>query len=117
MNVVDGLDEVSARFLTQCVDVLKMKNRDYTGGSTDRLSGLKDIATETGVSVRQVLWIYVRKHLDALKRYCRDGKLDSEGITTRLIDIVNYMVLIQHAEVQRQEEGPVPVSSTDCGHG
>ncbi len=100
----EKLDPVSRAFLNNCISILTRKNRDYTQGNSDRLVALKKVATEAGVTVQKVIWIFMRKHLDAIQRYCSDGELDSEGLTSRLTDIVNYMVLMHHADVQHRDE-------------
>lgn len=46
------------------------------------------------VDVPQVLWVHVRKHLSAIANYMQGTKLNSEDIRSRLMDVANYMALI-----------------------
>lgn len=45
------------------------KGREYTKG--DRLDNFKRLSLELGISPKQVLWVYLKKHLDSIANYIR----------------------------------------------
>lgn len=49
---------------------------------------------ETGVEPEQLLWIMMQKHLTALRTYAQTGKLTSEPLVNRTIDVINYAAFI-----------------------
>jgi hypothetical protein len=82
--------------LRDCVVVLDAKGQDYTVGQndTDRLYNFREGARAAGISPTQVWWVYFWKHLTAVQRYVKEGKVDSEGIKGRILDCVNYLILL-----------------------
>lgn len=89
------------------------KGRDYST-SQDVLDNFKRLAAETGVSKEIVLWVYLKKHLDALATYVRTGKVSSEGILGRIEDSRLYLalLLVMHTENTAHEE-EVPKASKE----
>ncbi len=84
-------DEISAA----CKELLSKKGDDYSGRE-DRLLNFKRLGNELNLPPRQVLWVYLRKHLDAITSYVRDGKLEScESLRSRVTDAINYLVLLE----------------------
>ena len=75
------------------------KAREYTRG--DRLDNFKRLAQELGVSPKQVLWIYLKKHLDSISNYIKiDAKSGaapvlSEPIEGRIKDARVYLSLLR----------------------
>jgi hypothetical protein len=42
-----------------------------------------------------IIWqVYVEKHLSAIRTFCKDGKVSSEGIEDRVIDAIMYLILL-----------------------
>jgi hypothetical protein len=68
------------------------KGKEYTQG--DRLDNFKRLAQETGITPEQVLWIYLKKHLDSIAYYVRHGKLESESLESRILDARVYLSLL-----------------------
>ena len=91
-------DEEMAVFddiVAECRNLLTKKGDDYSGRE-DRLANFKRLAKELGLTPQQVLWVYLRKHLDAITSYVKDGKFEScEGLRSRVVDAVNYLVLME----------------------
>ena len=73
--------------------VLKSKGADYAVDS-DRVSNFKKSAENLGLSPFQVWGVYKNKHTDAINRFCRDGHLESEPLEMRIIDEINYDILL-----------------------
>ena len=60
-------------------------------------------AAEDNTRPQQVLWTYVRKHLTAIRGWMKTGALRSEEITSRLMDVANYMALIDFVTANYDE--------------
>jgi len=79
--------------IAKSVDLLKAKNKDYSTDG-DPLAGFKKIANDIGISPFQVWAIFASKHWNALTNFAKDGKVESEPIEGRIIDMINYSVLL-----------------------
>ena len=66
------------------------KAQAYTRGSGDRLNNFKTLANRYGISARDVLAVYMGKHIMALEHWLATGEESSEGIESTLDDIQNY---------------------------
>lgn len=75
--------------------VMKPKGVDYQTGDGDRLGNFKATALRLGLDPLQVWAVYFSKHLDALFSFVREQKLESEPITGRIDDCVNYLELLE----------------------
>lgn len=51
-------------------------------------------AAELGVDVPHILWVHCRKHMSAIAQWMATGHLKSEDMRSRLLDVANYMALI-----------------------
>jgi hypothetical protein len=85
--------------LMECFEVLRVKGNDYTLGQAelDRLHNFRTAAEFAGITLEQAWLIYAYKHFSAVARYCKDGKVDSEGIKGRIVDLINYCLLLAKA--------------------
>lgn len=101
--------EEFARFFealtTEAYDVCFSKMKDYAD-EADAHHNFRRQAEELGCEPRQVLGVYFNKHLFAFRRWVRDGRVDSEGLRSRVIDLVNYLVL---AAAMEEETAPETV--------
>lgn len=82
-----------------CVAILHSKGRDYNPDN-ESLKGVRDVAREAGITPQQVLWVYLRKHISAVHQYTKTGNVSSEGIVSRLMDVINYAALMYVLFVQ-----------------
>ena len=77
------------------------KAREYTQG--DRLDNFKRLAKELGLTSKQILWVYLKKHLDSIANYiridadCKEGEAPalSEPIEGRIMDARVYLSLLR----------------------
>lgn len=95
-------DEDFAALLAQCGSILGSKGRDYTAGSANKLANFDDAAAFLGLEPRQVLGVYLYKHMASVLAYCQHGTLESEPIASRLADVINYCLLL-HKMSKRDE--------------
>ncbi len=75
------------------------KGKEYTQG--DRLDNFKRLAVELNISPKQVLWVYLKKHLDSIANFIKmDAKsasmpILSEPIEGRIKDARVYLSLLR----------------------
>ncbi len=79
--------------LRACDKVLGVKGHDYTQGG-DRLKNFDRNAERLGLPSRTVLAIYMLKHFDAIETYLKAGEVKSEPIEGRIVDAINYLLLL-----------------------
>lgn len=94
-----------------CDRILTVKGADYTQGESklsDDFGRLKNFyrnGSRLGLSARQVLGVYLNKHLDAIETYLRDGQVESEAIDGRICDAINYLLLLaKMVRVERRDD-------------
>lgn len=65
------------------------KGRDYAGDE-DALSNFKEEARALLLTPEQIWHVYHAKHYSAVTAYCREGKVESEPIEGRILDMILY---------------------------
>jgi hypothetical protein len=84
-----------AKLVEQERDLLNRKGAEYASDD-DALDNFKRGAREIGIDPKQILWIYMSKHLSSIKSFIRKGKvLSDEPIAGRIADARNYLFLLQ----------------------
>lgn len=85
-------ESFASKFVKGMENLLVAKGGDYST-DTDRLSNFKEQAKLLGVPARVIWAVYCHKHIDAVDRWVREGKLTSETIRSRFLDLANYALL------------------------
>jgi len=86
--------------------IMGTKGMEYTQGDleTDRLANFYRIADELKIDPKIVLWVYLKKHLDSIACFIKQGKeYSEEKIEGRIHDARNYLVLLNG--IIRQQKG------------
>jgi hypothetical protein len=96
----DDFDDV----LRRCIDIMSTKGVDYKGGSEDRLNNFRQAAIDLGITMREVAYIYMWKHLAAIKSYCRTGEVKAEGLREHICDTINYLLILD--KIEKDQKGP-----------
>lgn len=104
MTVKDQFAHVQ-EFFAQGLAIIAQKGQDYAPENIAMIDVFY-AAAEMGLRPQQVLWVYVRKHLTALRAWLAHGAV-SEGTRSRLLDVANYMAMIDfvnthHAEIAKR---------------
>src|SRR5574342_643415 len=73
--------------------VYSRKNHDYTMADPDPFHNFKATAELAGTNSMQAWFTHFYKHFAAVATLCKTGKVESEGIEGRFIDIINYAIL------------------------
>lgn len=114
MDHVD-LKSLIERANTRRYDLIVAKGNDYSAGSKDALIEFKIAAEEAGVEPVQSCHILLTKQLRAIARYVREGRIDTEGIESRLDDARNYLDILEALIVEAETSPLPPVSPPDSG--
>lgn len=80
------------------VELWRGKNKDYAdhegNGGGNTFTNFDTIAEELGMTPDQVVWVYLRKQLQALLRYVNHGALETEPLMNRIIDARNFLAIL-----------------------
>lgn len=84
-------------------DLLTKKGAEYAS-DTDALANFKKRAEDIGIDPKQILWIFLSKHLDSIKSFVKKGhELSDEPIAGRIQDSRNYLFLLHCLIVEAAE--------------
>lgn len=89
--------------LDRCNKLLKVKGHDYTAGSPDRLANFRSASGILGQTQETVLGVYLWKHLSAIFTYLQKGQLESEPIEERIVDSINYLLLLGKMVAEKKQ--------------
>jgi len=107
----EDFDKWQAELWAECVKMRDTKGREYSH-EKDRFANFNRLANELGISNVTVGWVYLKKHLDSIASYVKDGKTHSvEPIRGRIIDAIVYLTLIGgmiEEEIGREKLENVP---------
>ena len=85
--------------------LMNTKGVEYTEGIDSRFRNFEVIADEMGITSQQVLWVYVRKHLQAIVYYLKQGhEASDEKIISRIQDVRNYLLLLSAMIIEHQTQ-------------
>jgi hypothetical protein len=89
-------NEHFAKTVMACWKIYDHKGADYTRGKgdLDRTDNFKMAAENNGVTPFQAWGVYFYKHVSAVWRFLKDGKVESEPIEGRIHDVINYSILL-----------------------
>jgi len=90
--------------------LLQRKGADYSPGD-DTLACFKRTGQKYDISPMLVAAIYMEKHLDAIRTYIKEGRLNVEDLFEHTVDARNYLNLIYAID----QEGSEGEDSTDRG--
>jgi len=79
-------------FINEQKELMDIKGSDYSGDK-DALSNFKRIAKNIGDDPLKVWYVYASKHWDSITTFVRAGRVNSEHIRGRFLDMANYLLL------------------------
>lgn len=94
------------RFFADVGDEIERKNADYAGESPSAFAAFDEAASVLGLTREQVWAVFYMKHVQALVRFIKQGKLDSEDITSRLTDLAAYPAIFA-AMLEDEKKSPI----------
>jgi len=95
--------ELMQKTFSSAEEIAKAKGADYTKGSEDALSNFKEGGKALNIPPEKVCWVFMNKHYQAITNYVKtEGQSESEPISERIKDMINYLVLLQGIIVDKQ---------------
>lgn len=88
-------------FLGDCWKVLGDKSLDYAPEDIVLLDVVRS-AAYSGIRPAAAMYLHLEKHVTAVRRYCATGKVTSEPIHGRFVDLINHASLI-HFFIENEE--------------
>jgi len=84
------------RFLTETLQLSDSKRIEYTEGNhkLNVLWNFENIGKTLGLTPMKVLSVYLQKHISSLFNYLKTEKEYAESIEGRIMDIINYLLLL-----------------------
>ena len=98
----------------KCMEIMKSKGTAYSG-LDDKLGNFKRVAKNLAMTPEQVWYVYFAKHVDALSAFLRGEYLDSEPIQGRIMDLINYLFLLNAILIEQGDEGEAVPNTEDSG--
>lgn len=96
--------ELMEQIFADCVKISKAKGADYTKASQDALANFKTAGNDVGVDAQRIAWIFMNKHYSAITNYVKsNGQSESEPISERVKDMINYLVLFYALIVEEKQ--------------
>lgn len=96
-----------------CKDILLSKGKAYSG-EDDVLSNFKLNAERLNLTKYQVWAIYFNKHIDSILNAIKVSPAspvdESEGLSGRITDVINYAVILQALLIE-----DIPSNTPKCG--
>lgn len=77
------------------------KALEYTNGK-DRFFNLKELGAELDIDPKKVLWLFLKKHLDGIKRFIVTGEQPSESVQERIKDARVFLSLLRGMVEEKQ---------------
>ena len=94
------------QFLTETLKLSDAKRIEYTEGNheTNVLWNFEHIGKTLGLTSMKVLSVYLQKHISSLFNYLKTEKEYAESIEGRIMDIINYLLLLLCMIRKKREE-------------
>jgi hypothetical protein len=88
--------------------IMDVKAIEYTQGKaeSDKLANFYGIGKDLAMDPKMVLWVYMKKHLDSILCFIKNGKeFSEEKIEGRIHDARNYLAILNAIiQTQRKEK-------------
>lgn len=87
-------EKVNEELLIKAKELRLKKGRDYQRATQDILYNFKSSADKLNITPLQSFGVLYNKQIEAVFAYLSTGELESEDIESRLLDIINYTLLL-----------------------
>lgn len=111
----EEFEEVLRETFENVADLVNIKGDEYAS-TVNRFANFERLAVELNQPPETILWIYVSKHWDALRRYVKDLAIDapiralSDPTESRIDDVIVYLIFLKAMkrarEAQRGDPNP-----------
>lgn len=100
-------------FHYQCLPLLQDKGLDYSAGlkTPSMNANFSEAAESLGIDGvdKYVIWsVYFAKHLTALIKWIKTREVASEPLSSRIADMVNYLLILYSMTIEDELAKPQP---------
>jgi hypothetical protein len=86
-------EDIFQQFLEEEKELRVRKGHDYSGHENVNRN-FEEAAQRLNLTPKQVIGVYLDKHLNAIHTYIREGDVKSEPIKSRIQDARNYLLML-----------------------
>jgi hypothetical protein len=111
----DAIAEIMNYVINECRALRAAGQKEYAHNTDNGLRNFEALADELKIDRKQVLWIFLKKHLDGILAYINGHKSQREDVRGRINDAIVYLILLR-AMIEDSEtvrDGLVCVSSSN----
>jgi hypothetical protein len=94
---------VTETTIPRCLKIMKSKGDVYSG-DVDKLKNFKDVAKDAGITILQAWIVFFNKHYRSILAWCGGDYRDSEPISGRIDDAINYLLLLVGILMEKEEK-------------
>ncbi len=121
MNIKEFFDGPYKMLAARADHIMCVKMADY-GGEKQFSANFRRAAEGMGLTTLQVWGVFADKHWGAVTRFVRHGAVESESITDRIADLINYLhllygIIVEDGLAEAETEGraaPAPHDAVQC---
>lgn len=99
----DELFNLYDEIVQEARDTMSAKNQDYAWGG-DCLANLREAAHDVELEPELVWYVYFNKQVQAIKSHANGKVLQSESLRSRIVDCINFLVLLEGLDKDRDKE-------------
>lgn len=82
-------------FENEIMSLREAGQKEYAIDGSNAFANFDRLSVDLGLDRKQVLWVYLRKHLDGIVSYLRGHKSQRENVRGRLNDAIVYLLLLR----------------------
>lgn len=80
--------------------------KEYAHDESNSFANFERVASDIGIDRKQVLWTYLRKHLDGIVSHINGHKSQRESVHGRIDDAHVYLELLRGMIIEEGENEP-----------
>ena len=88
--------------LKRAYDLRQTKGQEYA--SDEDVNAMFKRNRDLGISDLQCVGVFLDKHYQAIRNYIKTKRVLSESITERIVDMVNYLLILNSIIEENQEK-------------
>jgi|GEM_PF-3566176 len=104
----DEFEKLFNEFVEAERDIVETKGREYAMPGQHKLANFKRVTDDLkhlNLDVVDVIWVYMRKHIDSVVTFLQTRHEASEPIERRIYDLRVYLLLLAYAiQLEREDE-------------
>lgn len=89
------LAEIQDLVFDECRDLRDAGQKEYAHDEGNAFANFERLAEDLGLDRKQVLWVYLRKHLDGILAFIRGHRSQREDVRGRINDAIVYLTLLR----------------------